>query len=275
MKKLIRNIITALGMMVLLVTAAYSWYFKDVVFAKPQGFAQTRDLLLPHLQVLVPEDSARHPAVILFHGCGGPKEYNLRRAESLMAQGYVAFVVDSYSGRGVDAELSCAGRVLQGSQRAADVLVALELAREHPSVDPDKLFLMGYSHGGWTILEALANGAELPPGLTDSPGNHLQGVRGLIAWYPYCGFGANYLGGWDSELPVLMLLAAEDRTTAPEPCVEIASTHASQGKPVSWQVYPGVDHGFDLQEDWVRIYDPRIHQQALQRQTEFLAQHSL
>jgi dienelactone hydrolase len=275
MNKLLRNIIATAGIALLAVTAGYSWYFKDVLFATPQNFEQTRTMLQPYVQVLVPDRSDPRPAVLLFHGCGGLKEYNMPRARQLVAQGYVAIVIDSYTGRGVDVQRSCDGRELQGNQRAADVVVGLELARNHPAIDADKLFLMGYSHGGWTILEALANGAQLPPGLTDSPGNHLQGVRGLIAWYPYCGFGADYLRGWDSDIPVLMLLAAEDQTTAPEPCVDIASGHANQGKPVSWQVYPGVDHGFDVQADWVRIYDPQIHKQALERQTEFLEQYSM
>jgi len=116
--------------------------------------------------------------------------------------------------------------------------------------------------------------ATLPPGLTDSPGNHLQGLRGIIAWHPYCGFAAQYRDGWDSDLPVLMLLAAEDHTTAPEPCIDVAKQQASREKPVNWNMYPGVDHGFAVQADWVRVYAPDIHQQALQAQYEFLARYS-
>jgi dienelactone hydrolase len=274
MNKLLRNIIAGLGMMILAVTASYAWYFKDTVFAESQSFALTQSVLLPYMEVLTPDTEEPRPAVLLFHGCGGPRDYGLPRAQYLVEQGYVAVLIDSYTGRGVDWELSCAGRVLPGSQRAADVLVALDFARQHPAIDGNQLFVMGYSHGGWTILEALANGDELPPGLIDSPGDHLRGLRGLIAWYPYCGFAAEYTSGWDSDTPVLMLLAAEDNTTAAEPCVDIARHHAAQGKPVTWQVYPGVDHGFDVQEDWVRVYDPEVHRQALQEQSEFLSRYS-
>jgi dienelactone hydrolase len=274
MNKWIRKLAVGSGMFFLAVTASYAWYFQGAVFAEPLSFEETRAALLPHIQVITPDSNTPRPAVLLFHGCGGPREYGIPRAQQLAEQGYVAILVDSYTGREVDWQLSCAGRVLPGYQRAADVLVALDFARTHAAVDPDQLFIMGYSHGGWTILEALANGDTLPPGLTDSPGKHLQGLQGLIAWYPYCGFAARYTGGWDSELPVLMLLAAEDHTTAPQPCIEIAKREASREKAVSWNIYPGVDHGFDLQEDWVRVYDPDIHQQALQAQYEFLSLYS-
>jgi dienelactone hydrolase len=272
--KWIRNIVAFVGLGLLSVTAAYSWYFQEAIFAQPQSFEHTQQLLLPQMQVLLPDTDEPRPAVLFFHGCGGPRDYSVARARRIVELGYVAILVDSYTGRGIDWQLSCEGRVLPGSQRAADVLVALEFARQQPAVDPDRLFVMGYSHGGWTVLEALANGDALPPKLSDSPGNHLAGVVGVIAWYPYCGIGAEYTRGWSSDVPVLILLAADDQTTAPEPCIDIANEHSQRGLPVQWRVYPGVDHGFDLQEDWVKVYDPEIHRQAMQLQNDFLSEHS-
>ena len=251
------------------------WYFRGVVFPDEYSFEEVQQLLTPHITVLTPQDSSKqHPAVLFFHGCGGPLDYTIPRAAQVLQQGYAAVIVDSYTGRGVDWELSCTGRELPGFQRAADVLAALEIARKHPSIDSQQLFLVGYSLGGWTILEALASGDELPDGLLDSPGHHLAGVRGLVAWYPYCGLATRYRQGWDSDIPVLMLLAGEDRTTPPQPCVEVASAQSAIGKSIAWKVYPGVDHGFDLQEDWVRVYDAAIHTKAMNRQTEFLTQHT-
>ena len=43
-----------------------------------------------------------------------------------------------------------------GSERAGDVLVSIDDARRMPFVDPERLVLIGSSHGGWAIMELLA-----------------------------------------------------------------------------------------------------------------------
>ena len=254
----------------------YLWFFNRVLFPQERSFEEVRQLLLPHMQVFRPDSNEQRPAVLLFHGCGGLQPYMIPRAEHLAANGYVAILLDSYTERGVIWEDTCAGRELPGFQRAADVLAGIDIARSLPGVDSSQLFLMGYSHGGWTILEALNFDDELPSALRDSPGAHLDGVKGLIAWYPYCGFAARYAGdGWRRDIPVLMLLAENDATTPPEPCEDIAATTAARGLPVAATVYPGVDHGFDLKnEDWVEVYVPELHARALAEQDAFIARHS-
>jgi len=166
------------------------------------------------------------------------------------------------------------GRQMFGDQRAADVLVALEYARNHTAVNPDLLFIAGYSHGGWTVMENLAYNKELPRGLADSPTDPLAGVRGVIAWYPYCGIATHFRNGWQNEIPVLMLLAAEDEITDPRPCADIAQRQAALGLPIEWQVFENVGHGFDTEEDWVKLYDAGAHDRARFSQLNFLEQHS-
>ena len=258
-----------------LALVAYLWTLRMVIFPPEHSFEENQALLMPHLQVLLPEAEGPRPAVLFFHGCGGPAAWDTPRAQRVVDQGYVAVIVDSYTGRNLDWELTCNGQALLGNQRAADVLVALDYARQHPAIDAERLFLVGFSHGGWTILEALAGNESLPQGLLDSPGGHLDGVRGLVAWYPYCGMGVQYSAGWERDIPVLILLAEEDRTTAVEPCVEIAVQEAEAGRTVDYVVYPGVDHGFDLENaPWVRVYDPEIHQQSMSAQADFFQRNS-
>lgn len=55
---------------------------------------------------------------------------------------------------------------------------------------------------GWAALEGLAGDGTLPRVLADSPKEPFPGVRGVIAWYPYGGFAANYRKGWQSDVPV-------------------------------------------------------------------------
>jgi dienelactone hydrolase len=257
---------------VILCTGYVRYY--DVIHVVPASFAETQSVILPYLQVLLPEADGPRPAVLLFHGCGGVKPSLYRRAREFVALGYAAVIVDSYKGRNIDWEKVCDGRQLFGDQRAADVLVALDFARHHAGIAGDQLFLAGYSHGGWAVLETLAYNGALPRGLADSPPEPLAGVRGVIAWYPYCGVATHFRNGWTSDIPVLMLLAAEDEITAPGPCMEVARREADAGRPVQWRLFANVSHGFDTLEEWVERYDAGVHAAARGLQEEFLAQHS-
>lgn len=156
MKTAFKRVLLVAGVLILLVVGtAYVRYY-DVIHVTPVSFAETQSAVLPHLQVFLPEGGGRRPAVLLFHGCGGVKPSLPRRAEEFVEQGYVAMIVDSFAGRNTDWERVCDGLEMLGDQRAADVLVGLQYARSHPRVDVDRLFIAGYSHGGWAVLETLA-----------------------------------------------------------------------------------------------------------------------
>ncbi len=263
----------SLGLLVALTTAGTWWYYKDAIHVQQRSFSELRALLEPHIDFYLPDREGPAPAVVFIHGCGGLSKATEPRARAAQALGYVAVVQDSLTPRGLDWGAVCDGRVLQGAERVADLLVTLEVTREHPAVDPGNIVVVAYSHGAWTALEALSLGESLPASLSDSPGNHLYGVQGLVAWYPYCGWGVGFEEGWEPDIPILMLLAEKDTTTRPQPCGEIASLQASRGHRVRAITYPGVSHGFDRNEDWVNFYDPVMARRALSEQTSFLKQY--
>jgi dienelactone hydrolase len=177
--------------------------------------------------------------------------------------------------RDLQADAVCSGRALLGPERASDVQVALEYIRNIPDIDHNNLFLQGFSHGGWAVLEALSLDNKAAPGLLSGPEEPLAGVRGAIIWYPYCGAGVTYGAGWRADIPVLMLLAAADKTAPPEPCLAAVATQQSQGGLVESQVYAEASHGFDLDVDWVINYNPEIHASAMMQVLGFLSRHSI
>lgn len=247
------------------------WYYRGALDLRERHFEELRDVLAPHIAFYLPDSPAPSPALLFIHGCGGVKDSMLPQVQEAVFRGYVAVVLDSLTPRGIAWRDTCDGRVLWGQERAADVLVAMAVAREHPAVDPDRLVVVGYSHGGWSALEALALGEALPPGLMDSPGDRWRGVRGIVAWYPYCGRAASFDVDWPTHMPVLMLLAAKDEITDPQPCARIASGQAAAGRPVREMTFPGVSHAFDRQEDWVVWYDPDTARRAIGEQFSFIA----
>ena len=135
-----------------------------------------------------PPGAGPFPTALLFSGCDGPKDNVVRWGEMLNAQGWAAIIVDSHGPRGFsDYEvwrLVCAGQLFMGSERAGDVLVSIDDARRMRFVDPDRIVLIGSSHGGWAIMDLLAldpprrlptNLAALPRG---APADPLAGVVG-------------------------------------------------------------------------------------------------
>lgn len=88
----------------------------------------------------------------------------------------------------------CTGARLQGRERAGDLFAALAWARARDWIDPRRLGAIGWSHGGWTILDALSlqAGRELSraTGLSDLPAEPLDGLTAAMAVYPYAGIGS-------------------------------------------------------------------------------------
>ncbi len=214
--------------------------------------------LSPWYRVLKPAGAGPFPTALLYSGCDGPRDSQLRWAQMLNAHGWAAIIVDSHGPRGLSEHeawrLVCAGQLLMGSERAGDVLVSLADARRMPFVDPSDIVLIGASHGGWAIMDLLAldpprrlpfNLAALPPG----PADPLDGVVGTILVYPYCG-AASRSGreGWGRPVPALFLLGADDRIAPAGKCIAVAERLAAEGVPVETRLFGGVTHGFDQQE---------------------------
>ncbi len=152
--------------------------------------------LFPHILVYGPADDLPRPAVLLFHGCGGVREHIRRYAKSAVEAGYRAFVVDSFGARGWSREFAltfvCTGILLPGLERAGDILATIHGVRDYPGVDPDRIVLAGWSHGGWGIMDLMT----LPltrkgeASLLDPNPALMTSVKGTFNVYPYVNFPA-------------------------------------------------------------------------------------
>ncbi len=222
----------------------------------PEALAQ---MLRPSYRVQLPSGPGPFPTAILISGCDGPKDNLGRWAEALNRMGWGAMMVDSHGPRGLTEaqlwRLVCAGQVLTGGERAGDIAVALADVRAMPRVDPDRIVLIGSSHGGWSILDLLSlsgqgrrpfNLARWPEGQGDMG---LDGVVGAVLLYPYCGVGSQVSRhGWSADLPVQFLVVEDDTIVNEEACLAVAERMKANGLPVEWHVLEGTTHGFDQQE---------------------------
>jgi len=236
-------------------------------FVPRRTIAQHIELIAPSVTILLPESqSAPVPAIIFFHGCGGQRPMHIDHAEAITEAGFGVLVVDSFAPRGIGrAEAMtqvCSALRLWGQERAADVFAAVEIARQTDGIDANRLVLAGWSHGGWTLLDALsfASDGTRPPSLTTGEFN-FDGVTRIIPIYPYCGFPARASGHIGPGLPpVEMILAERDMVAPHADCERLASRAESAGAEIDYAIWPGVTHAFDDTD--APAIDPRMNYNA-------------
>lgn len=234
--------------------------------------------LAPHTIEVGPDDDAPRPAVLIFHGCGGLRAHLPRYAEAARASGRRAFIVDSHAARGFGRAVAlatvCTGLRLRGAERAGDVLAAVEGVARRPDVDGARLILGGWSHGGWSIMEALS--AEPAPGalgVADPASCDLSRVRGVWLSYPYIGpLAANRMRPWRCRPRTAWVTARRDHLTSVANARRVEAMLRGSGVPVDdWT--PDAAHAFDEPGGvGPGAYDPALAEDAVDRFAAFLAE---
>lgn len=177
------------------------------------------------------------PAIVLAHGCNGNRGVEPNWGEALRSWGYATFVIDSFSGRGLG-EVCTNGATLVPLQRVPDAYGALRFVAAHPRIDPGRVALMGFSHGG--ALAMLASTAWARE--TYAPAGQ-PAFRAFFAFYPNCN--AAFPERNRVSAPVRIHAGGLDDWTPARPCAELAASLGAAGQDVAIEVYPGAHHAFD------------------------------
>lgn len=243
-------------------------------------YAARRALIEPWATMLYPPGPGPFPAVLLFHGCGGVRRVMHAYAEAAVKTGCAAMIVDSLTPRGIGYEAAlarvCTGRELWGRERAGDLYAALDIARDDPRIESRRLALAGWSHGGWTVLDAFALAAmRLPPdGMSAAPSRPFEGVRGAFLVYPYVsGPSLARRNPIDPPCPIEAILVAQDGMASETDAAETLARAKAGGAAVVWSTLGGVTHGFDEPDhhpDSVLRYDGEATAHARAAFTDFL-----
>jgi len=193
--------------------------------------------------VFEPAAPGPHPAVVMLHGCGGAYArdgaLNARHrmwGELLAANGYVALMLDSFSSRGVK-ELCTqkfAERSLKEADRVGDAYAALAFLRGRSDVDAKRVAVLGWSHGGGSVLATITR----PPA-------EGTGFARAVAFYPGCTARAKRPADFSPYAPLLLLIGEADDWTPAAPCEALAHAVRARGGPMEIVTYPGTYHDFD------------------------------
>ena len=210
----------------------------------------------------LPEGKRPAPAVVILHGSlglSGPRY--ARWAERLREWGYAALIIDMYGPRGLRSTFDNSSA--PAFELAGDAIAAAHWLAAREDIDGRRIALLGFSHGGSTVLKALS--AQF-------------GERGLIragvAYYPLCP------APLTSRLaPTMVLIGAKDDWQSPKACRKMKESADPKGPPLDVVIYPGATHGFDAVGKDVVFhghhvkYDKAVTDDAVGRVHRFLARY--
>lgn len=239
------------------------------------------EALLRDSEIYKPQGEGPFPVVLQFHGCGGKKNLQERWAAVARAAGWAAIVVDSYGPRRISRleayATVCTGLQLWGRERAGDLFAMMEWARRQPWIDPKRIVLAGWSHGGWTTLDAMS----MTPGrpivkatrILDLPEEPLSGLAGAFVIYPYQGIGALAPSkGLRVDVPVQAIVGTADTVVGGKSVIRVLNRMQTPSSPIDVTVFEGATHAFDEIEaqDWRIRYDPGLTERAHRMYGAFL-----
>ncbi len=231
-------------------------------------------------RVVKPAGRGPFPVLLEFHGCGGLVPLQGHYAQAAAKAGFAAVIVDSFKPRRMsrlDGHLFvCTGAVLRGSQRAADVYAMLAWLETQAWADTKRIAAAGWSHGGWTLMDALALGSatQKATGLTDADPKRLARLKGVFLVYPYASFPSlTSQRGWrGARPPVSAIIGGRDTVVGTKAPLKALERLKADGVSVDAEVYAEATHSFDddAAVDPRTRYRPDLSAKARERLVAFL-----
>jgi dienelactone hydrolase len=207
-----------------------------------------------HSRVFKPAGPGPFPVALILHGCGGKTPFLEDYARAAVQSGWAAVVVDSLKPRGLstlDAKLFvCTGVALGGLKRSADVFAMLAWLETQGWADQNRVFLAGWSHGGWTIMDSYAVGANAARATTlvdADPVKLRERVKGTLLVYPYAGYPSlTSARGWGEAGPsIWSVLAGKDQVVGWKAPGKALDRLARDGLSVDRVFFDDATHAFD------------------------------
>lgn len=197
---------------------------------------QARDAMAAHFHFREHQGDAARGWVILLPGASGltifeDKEHYFRAAERMTREGFDVVVVDykaAYHAAADRPDVETGEKIAWVTERAAAWL------REAGHAAPGEAgFLVGWSLGGegvWTLLASPERVRAL-------------GLRGAAMYYPANEGKLSSCGG----VPLLVMTGGADDVVPASEVRATAEAARAQGCDVALEVYPGAQHGFDVE----------------------------
>ena len=186
------------------------------------------------LELWRPNGSGPFPAVVVLHACDGVLANTRAWAGRLRDWGYEAVIVDSFRPRHVNTVCNIGGTP-NSRLRAQDAFNAAIYLRTLPDILPDRIGVIGFSHGASSVLFVA------PPGAVpvDRGGRPFQAA---VAYYPGCDPDPQRVA---AVTDVLILIGKDDDWVSADKCTKLVAAKAGLPHAPVIKVYPGAVHAFD------------------------------
>jgi dienelactone hydrolase len=188
-------------------------------------------------ELRLPQGNEKFPAIVLVHGSAGVGANVDRWAHELNEIGVAAFLLDSFTGRGITQTITDQSQ-LGSLAMIFDAYRALDLLSRHSAIDASRIAVMGFSKGGFAALYASLRRFQ-----------HMHGTPRVefgayIPFYPACN--TTYLEDEQvSDRPIRVFHGASDDYVSIEPCRRYVQRLRRAGKDVQLTEYAGALHAFD------------------------------
>jgi dienelactone hydrolase len=177
-------------------------------------------------------ESSKRPGILVIHEWWGHNEYVRERADMLAELGYTALALDMYGDGKQAAHPEDAGKfsgmVMSNMDLAsARFDAAVDLLKEHPSVDAEKIAAIGYCFGGSVALTMANAGKDL-----DAVAAFHSGVQLPV------------MPGEDLKAKVLVCNGADDPFISPESVTAFKEAMDAVNADYKYIAYEGAVHSF-------------------------------
>jgi dienelactone hydrolase len=179
--------------------------------------------------------TGRLPAVVLLHGSGGVNGGNELWAKHFNEMGVATLLVDSFSGRGLtrtSTNQALLGRLnmILDAYRAFDVLAA------HPSIDPARIAVMGFSRGGQSALYSSMRRFQ-----------QMWNPKAVFALHIplYASCTTTFIGDTDVTAPIRQHHGQADDYVTVAPCRPYFDRLRAAGRDAQLIEYPDAHHAYD------------------------------
>lgn len=177
------------------------------------------------------------PAVVLIHGSNGAGAREHAWSDILTGQGIATFILDSFSGRGIDTTASDQTQ-LGRLAMILDIYRAVELLAAHKEIDPQHIAVMGFSRGGQAALYSSMKRFRNLHAPRDMQ------IAAYISFYPDCS--TRFLGDDEVEAkPIRIHHGTADDYNPLKSCEAYVERLQAAGADVVLSRYPDAHHVFD------------------------------
>ena len=219
-----------------------------------------------------PNGEGPFPAVILLHPCSGINDNLHNWARTINGWGYVSLIINSFGPRHI---ATACNRNGIHTQQAHDAHAARTYLRSLSFVDPNKIAVMGFSHGARASIHAIFDKHFYENEKSEGQ------FAAAISFYPYCNqYVRPYYDPYikNRDAPIMVLIGAKDTWTPARDCEYIKRTADSKHEAIV-VVYPNAYHGFDVvgangnYRGHRILYDPEATADSKIRVKAFLKKH--